>query len=58
VGEASAPAFLWLRCNFLLPPPSARADTTSARIGLCEVALIGKAARARDLGERESALTQ
>ena len=42
----------------MLSPPSAWGDTTQARIGFREVALIGKAARARNLGKRKPAAAQ
>ncbi len=50
-------AYSGLRSNCLLSPPSAWGDTTQTRIGLREVALIGKTAGACDLGVAIGAAT-
>ena len=51
-------AYSGLRSNCLLSPPSAWGDTTQTRIGLREVALIGKAAGACNFGKRKPTVAQ
>jgi hypothetical protein len=47
-----------LPSNFLLSPPGAWRHATQTRIGLREVALIGKAAGACNFGKRKSTVAQ